>query len=396
MTEARPLPPVAARVDAVLADLDAQLDWLLALSPIDSRAVWFAFDASGRSEEPVIRYADPGVDLTAVRTALETLPLHAIEPPALQTLLRDKQQELVRMVELVERRGRPGFTSASIALFGAVEPGLLALARNLLACVPASAPLGADCGIEEVRAEVDADIRWYRAQAPDFNIEVVVEHAIPSLMMVSHGRFYIDADIRLPRARVRPLIEHEIGTHVVTRHNGQRQPLRQLQVGLAGYDATQEGLGVLAEFLAGYLPGERLRILAARVIAADMAACGARLPEIFDLLHHTHDLPTDDAFDIALRARRGGGLTKDAVYLRGLRDLLGYLHAGGAFGALFIGKFALSQLPLLDALVDEGWARPPDPLPRYAATPDFGTRLARCRRTPPGDLFHPRPALESA
>src|SRR5690606_10684574 len=141
-----------------------------------------------------------------------------------------------------------------------------------------------------------------------FDIEVVIERGIPSLMMVSHGRLYIDADIRLPRARIRPLVEHEIGTHVVTRHNGRRQPLRQLQVGLAGYDPTQEGLGVLAEFLSGYLPGERRRILAARVVAADMAAGGKRLPEIFHLLHHTYGLATDDAFDIALRARRGGGL----------------------------------------------------------------------------------------
>ena len=31
--------------------------------------------------------------------------------------------------------------------------------------------------------------------------------------------------------------------------------LRQLAVGLAQYDPLQEGLGVLAEYLTGYLPG---------------------------------------------------------------------------------------------------------------------------------------------
>ncbi len=91
------------------------------------------------------------------------------------------------------------------------------------------------------------------------------------MLMVSHGTFYIDGNIRLPQARVQPLIQHEIGTHVVTRHNGRKQSLKQLEVGLAQYDPTQEGLGVLAEYLTGYLPGERLRVLAARVVAAPLA-----------------------------------------------------------------------------------------------------------------------------
>ena len=43
--EARPLPAAAAHVDAVLARLDARLDWLVALSPLDGDALWRAFDA---------------------------------------------------------------------------------------------------------------------------------------------------------------------------------------------------------------------------------------------------------------------------------------------------------------------------------------------------------------
>ena len=159
----------------------------------------------------------------------------------------------------------------------------------------------------------------------------------------------------------------------------------------------QEGLGVLSEFLAGYLPGERLRVLAARVVAAAMAANGQGLPAIFACLHEAHGLPTDDAFDVALRARRGGGLTKDAVYLRGLRDLLTYLEAGGEFDALFLGKFALPHLEQLDALLDEGWIVPPDLLPRYAAAEDFGRRLEVCRRTPVDRLFQThRPTEQTA
>ena len=384
---AKPLPPVAERVDASLAALDARLDWLLALSPVDGVGLWKAFDASGRRDEPVLRYVDLDADLPATRAALAALPIADIESAALQALLAEKQRELGRMIDLVEQRDRPGFVDASVALFGAIEPELLALAERILGTVGVSEPLPADCGIEVVRQAVDAEIEWYRAQAPDFHIDVVVDTDISSMLMVSHGTFYIDGNIRLPAARVQPLIQHEIGTHVVTRHNGRQQALRQLEVGLAHYDPMQEGLGVLGEYLSGYLPGERLRILAARVVATEMAARGECLPEIFACLHEAHELATDDAFDVAVRARRGGGLTKDAVYLRGIRDLLAYLAAGGEFDALFLGKFALPQLELLDALVDDGWIVPPDLLPRYACAPDFHTRLDACRRTPVERLY---------
>lgn len=384
---ARPLPPIAARVDAGLAVLDAQLDWLLALSPLDGASLWKDFDASGRLDEPALRYVDLAADLPATRAALERLPVAQVESPALQALLAEKQRELGRMIDLVEQRDRDGFVEASVALFGGIEPELLALAERILATVAPGEPLAADCGIDEVRSAVDAEIAWYRAQAPDFHIDVVVDTGISSMLMVSHGTFYIDGNIRLPAARVQPLIQHEIGTHVVTRHNGRQQALRQLEVGLAHYDPTQEGLGVLGEYLSGYLPGERLRILAARVVATDMAARGERLPAIFACLHEAHGMATDDAFDVAVRARRGGGLTKDAVYLRGLRDLLSYLAADGDFHALFLGKFALPQLELLDALVEDGWIVPPDLLPRYAVSDDFPERLARCRRTPVERLY---------
>jgi len=390
----RPLPPVAAQVDAELARMDSEVDWLLALSPIHNDRLWTQFEASGRTRVPPLEYLDPDIDLRAVRERLLALPVDEIESPLLGGLLAEKQRELDRQIELVRMRDTDGFINASLDLFGGVEPRLLALAGQILATVGPSVPLEAEAGIDEVLAAVEDELDWYRDRSPDFFAEVVVDADLNSLMMVSHGKFFIDGDVRLPRARVQPLIQHEIGTHLVTRHNGNRQSLQQLRVGLAHYDPLQEGLGVLAEFLAGYLPGERLRVLAARVVATDMAIRGEDIPAIFDVLHGTHELPTDDAFDVAVRARRGGGLTKDAVYLSGLRDLVEYLAGGGEFEPLFIGKFALSHRVVLDQLIDEGWAVAPDLLPRYCSAYGAGERLARCRETPVERLFHVEPAAD--
>ncbi|WP_058834777.1 tyrosine/phenylalanine carboxypeptidase domain-containing protein [Luteimonas abyssi] len=388
---AQPLPPIAARVDTALAALDARLDWLLALSPLGNEGLWRAFDDSGRTRMPELRYIDLELDFAQARRSLLDLPVAEVESPLLSGLLSEKQRELDRQLELVRLRGTDGFVNASIDLFGGVEPPLLDLAEEILRDVPTSAPLQADAGIDEVMADVEAELAWYAERTPDFHADVVVDTDLNSMMMVSHGTFYVDGNIRLPRARIQPLIQHEIGTHVVTRHNGARQALTQLKVGLAHYDPLQEGLGVLSEYLAGYLPGERLRVLAGRVVAAGMALEGEQVPAIFDRLHVTHGLPTDDAFDIAVRALRGGGLTKDAVYLRGLRDLVDYLGDDGDFELLFVGKFALSHRVVVEQLIEAGWAVAPDVLPRYRYRDDFQQRLARCRECPVQSLYHTEP-----
>lgn len=388
----RPLPPIAAQVDTALANMDGDVDWLLALSPIGNDALWQAFQDSGRTAIPPLQYIDLEVDLAAARARLQKLPVQDIESPLLSGLLAEKQRELERQIELVQLRGTDGFINASLDLFGGVEPRLLTLANDILDQLEPGEGQPADAGIDEFVAAVEQELEWYSEQSPDFHADVVVDTDLNSLMMVSHGTFYIDGNLRIPRARIQPLIQHEIGTHVVTRHNGRRQPLKQLEVGLAHYDSLQEGLGVLGEYLAGYLPAERLRVLAARVVATDMAVHGEGVPAIFDLLHNTHDMPTDDAFDVAVRALRGGGLTKDAVYLGGLRDLLDYLHDGGAFEPLFIGKFALSHRVVLDQLIEAGWACAPDLLPRYCSWPDADARLVRCRTLPVNQLFHKEPA----
>ena len=388
----RPLPPVAARVDVELARMDAEVDWLLALSPIQNDLAWEQFEASGRRQVPPLRYIDLEADLSGVRERLLALPVERIESPLLYGLLSEKQRELERQVELVRLRDTEGFINASLDLFGGVEPGLLELAGRILDHPGHDTALEADAGIDVFMEAVEAELAWYRSRSPGFDVDVVVDTDLGSLMMVSHGTLYVDGDLRIPGARVQPLIQHEIGTHVVTRHNGGRQALKQLEVGLAHYDPLQEGLGVLAEYLAGYLPLGRLRILAARVVAVDMAIHGEGVPAIFDLLHGSHGLPTDEAFDIAIRALRGGGLTKDAVYLDGLRALLDYLRGGGDLEPLFAGKFALSHRVVLDQLAAEGWVAPPDLLPRYFALPDFEARLERCRTTPVENLFQKEPA----
>ena len=50
--------------------------------------------------------------------------------------------------------------------------------------------------------------------------------------MVSNGNLLIGKRLQIPESRVEALIQHEVGTHVLTYVNGRNQPFQQLYCGL--------------------------------------------------------------------------------------------------------------------------------------------------------------------
>ena len=205
--------------------------------------------------------------------------------------------------------------------------------------------------------------------------------------MVSNGNLLIAPTVTVPESRVHALLQHEVGTHIVTHVNGSHQPLRLLGAGLADNDETQEGLAVFAEYLAGGLTARRLRQLAARVIAVHQMTDGESFADVHKQLV-ANGVGRVEAFTITMRVFRSGGLTKDAVYLRGLRNVVTHVGAGGALDALWLGKMALSDVPHIEDLRGRGALHEPLLTPRYLADVDAQTRLASITTsTTPVDLI---------
>jgi uncharacterized protein (TIGR02421 family) len=175
-------------------------------------------------------------------------------------------------------------------------------------------------------------------------------------------------------------LHHEIGTHAPPYFNGLAQPFQQLSLGLPGYDELQEGLAVLGEFLSGGLTPSRLRMLAARVVAVHKLLDGASFVDVFRELHGENGFRQEAAFTITTRVFRGGGLTKDAVYLRGLIRILEYLRGKGDLEVLFVGKIAPHHVKMIRELQARNVLVRPPVLPRYLEDPESGKRLERVRR----------------
>lgn len=385
--EVRPLPPFAREVDLKLALMDGELEWLSALSPLGGDAMFQEFERSGYREEPHLRYPRMTLDVARLRSELDSLPVSSVEHPLLRALFAEKRQEISLLIQLIELRETSGVTATSLALFGDATPALLEIAHQILAEVPVETNREAKVGCSEVMRRAREMLELYRSEAPDFPCDVILNRDMSSLMMVENGRLHIALGLEVPESRVEPLLAHEIGTHIVTHYNGFRQSIGLLGAGLSGYDELQEGLATFSEYLTGCLPPGRLRVLAARVVAAKHAVLGTTTQQIFAELYEEHEIPPHEAFDVAVRARRGGGLTKDVVYLKGLHELLSYLKSGGEISKLFCGKFALSQLPLLSELEGEGWVKPARVLPHFLRDQRVAARLKEALSSNVRDLF---------
>jgi hypothetical protein len=125
------------------------------------------------------------------------------------------------------------------------------------------------------------------------------------------------------------------------------------------------------------------------VIAVRRVVERVPFPEVVAELVDEHRIATRTAFTIALRVFRGGGLTKDAIYLRGLVQLLAYLRAGHALEPLLVGKLALDQVPLVEELLRREILLPPVLEPRWLSDPAARARLAGASTLHVIDLHQP-------
>ena len=95
-----------------------------------------------------------------------------------------------------------------------------------------------------------------------------------------------------------------------------------------------------------------------------------------------------EAFTITMRVFRSGGLTKNAVYLPGLGDVLAYVGAGGDLGVLGSARWHSAMSPTSRSSAKPARSSTPCSAPRYLADTLAQQRLARITaRTVPVDLI---------
>lgn len=194
----------------------------------------------------------------------------------------------------------------------------------------------------------------------DFDYEIQHSDKMSAIAMVLNNikTLVLNSNYRYSDNEVAVLANHEIGVHMVTTMNGVLHPLKIFSHGFPNNEETQEGLAVFAEYMSNNLTIKRLKELAYRVIAVDSLAKGYSFSKTFRLLHNQYDLDREKAFYITLRVHRGGGFTKDYLYLTGLKKVYDYYHQGKDLSLLLTGKVSLDYVDDIKILIEEGLAVP--------------------------------------
>lgn len=374
----RKLVAAGSEIDKSLAAFGAGLDVLLHITPVNTASAFKEFVDSGYATEPSFHYRLLPFDPDLLKRELYQLPIEEVSDPTLQSILREKRVELDRMITLLEDRDTPRFLAGSMQLYPPVDDALLSEADTILSKIdPAGSPTGWVTP-QDFAERAEEEIALYSKHAPDIQRTVNLREDMPGVM-VSKGRLHLNSITRIAQNRVEALIQHEVGTHIVTYENGLVQPLLLMSVGLPGYEQTQEGLAMLAEYASGGLEANRLRLIAARVVAVDMVSHGAGFVDIFRRMHRELELGRDAAWSVTMRVTRGGGSTKDAIYLRGLIEVLEHMGAGHPLDPLLTGKISLSQVPLIEELLWRQILKQPRVRPRWLGMEGASERIQRVR-----------------
>ena len=366
--------------DRALSTIAESFDLLLAVTPVNAEQAFRSFQRAHYEKTPQFRYRPRTADPTLLKRALYNVKIERIEDPTLEAVFREKLRELDLKLSLIGERERPRFLPTSVALYGQVDAALVARAASLtgLYTGDSSGSRGRKVDAAVFVAKAEAEFERYRSVNPAMAGKVIMRDDLVSLM-VSSGDLLVGSGMRIPTHRVEPLIQHEVGTHVVTYWNGRAQPFRLLANGLANHDELQEGLAVFTEYLVGGLTPLRLRTLAGRVLAAHAVVEGASFIETFRLLRDDHGFSPRTAYLVAMRVHRGGGFIKDAVYLRGLLTVMDYVKKGGRLDTLFVGKMAAEHAPVIEELLRRHVLIPPPLRPSYLDMPDTHYRIERVR-----------------
>ena len=391
MTQAsRADPALAAQVEAAAGLLAEAARPLRVLGAIDwPPQVRERFLASGGTTLPKVRYekVDATRSFERVAKARRIVTGHA----GIDAWLSRHADAIESTARMLEAIGTPDFYRHGRALFGDSSTPLryhpatpLDLAHSIHGTIdqlvqarPDFTPPPAQTSTVVARSIRKSVQAHFGADAP----EVKIVASLSANALATSKLIRIRRDARFTDRDAQQLLQHEAYIHVATSINGKYQDrLPILGVSYPYITCTQEGLAVFAEVISSSIELDRMRRLADRVVAIQLAIDGADFLQVYRWFLERIGQP-EQAFENTRRVFRGGVLaggapfTKDVTYLFGLIQVSNFVRAAFACGRadvlrmLFCGKIDLQDVPLLCEMAVMGLCRVPRHVPPWVSDP---------------------------
>ena len=344
------------KIDKQLYNLVKDFELLSVINPINLKLEKQKFLASKYKYEPQFKYNPLNIDPFEFKRKLSSIKVEKIHDISIQNMYVDTINSYFDKVDLLANLGTEKFLYNSLRYFGEPSKKDVDNANFVLYC-------------PEFRTENEGEFselevaELFRNSTKDygfnFDIEVSDHIASKALVINSKKKVVVKKGVKFDKRFAKGLIEHEIGVHMVTTMNALNQPLKIFSVGLPVNTLTQEGLAILSEYYSDAINHDRLRELGLRVLAVNMLTNGKSFNETFLTLLEEYKMTPENAFYLTTRVYRGGGFTKDALYLKGLKTILNYVDEGKKLDNLLIGKTSVQYVNTIDELVERKMINPP-------------------------------------
>lgn len=215
-------------------------------------------------------------------------------------------------------------------------------------------------------------------KSADDAISITIDSNITARATAGSNYVKIRKGEKFSESDLNQLFHHEVMIHTLTYINGKKQPiLKTLGYNAPRTTATQEGLAVFAEYINMSIELVRLKRIALRIIAIDMAENGANFIDLFKFFNENGQ-NHEESYYSAMRIFRGGkaegGIVfyKDNVYLKGLIEVTSFMkqamHNGMIhdISLLFCGKITISDITALKDFSNQGHIADPAYMPKWA------------------------------
>ncbi|CAM1340358.1 flavohemoglobin expression-modulating QEGLA motif protein [Tenacibaculum amylolyticum] len=367
-----------------LLDIDNRIDTLVKkiellryVNPTNIEEEKQKFFASKYLTDPVFVYPERDFDKFKLHSEFFALPLEEIQDERIRNLYEEIIYFYSGLIQCIETIGEgKKFYYNSLRSFGSPTEEDVENAKFILhfedkdekssVFQPKYSPTQA--------AEIFKE--YGKKYAFDFNIKHSTTMSAIAMVLNSTQSLVLNDHYTYSENEMGILTNHEIGVHMVTTMNGLKHPLKIFSHGFPNNVETQEGLAVFSEYMSGNLTLKRLKELAYRVLAVNGLAKGYSFSKTFRSLHNTFDLNREDAFYITVRAYRGGGFTKDYLYLTGLKKIYNYYKNNKDLNVLLTGKVTLEFADEIEYLIANNLAvRPEFITDSYAENSNTDTTL---------------------
>ncbi len=348
--------PKLFKLDSQLNELVKKIELLDYINPINIEKEKRNFFSSKYNVNPKFRYRRIDFDAHKLQQQLFSQDIDSLKNEATHSLYREVIYDYSSLIQCIETIGKGSkFYYNSLKSFGTPTEKDVENARFILHF---------EDEIDEelfpvFNAEEAANYFKEFTKRYDFGLRMKFSNKISAAAMVQNNTqtLFLKKNHRYSANQLKVLANHEIGVHLVTTYNGLSQTLKIFHNGFPQNLETQEGLAVFSEYMSGCLTLYRLKELSYRVLAADSLRKGFDFCATFDLLHNQYKLNREEAYTISLRAHRGGGFTKDYLYLTGLKKIYGLYQKGKSLDNLLTGKVSIPYMPLIADWQKEGLAR---------------------------------------